>query len=609
MGSSTMINFIGDNPDSHHIMGEDKTLFKGSYRRPTNFGMRKHLLETQTINNFQEINRGKFNFTIDNTYDLLLNTHLVIELPNIWSPIHSDTIDDVWRPFEFRWANKLGTSIIHKVTITIGDIVVQEFNGHYIQNLADREFTDEKHQLFDQMIGDTPELNDPANFHGNGGYYPNASHKDSKNSDDSLEYDVEPSIRGRNLIIPILGWYSFSSKQAVPLCCMKKYKREMVISVEFRPLCEWYTVKSVHPGVKGHHNDHSKRSHVSPRYATTNEDDVTGNGSIDTVYSLRRFMREPPNDGKWAQIHGSADKTYPDYVSHPEAIKSYYENIKYTSIKVYMVTTNAMLTEVERDEFLYSPKEYLYKQVRIIENENVKLTSRYTLENTGIMANMTIYMQRSDVAKRNEFCNFTNLKYEGKRNTELTNPKDDAYLYSFGEDEGAASGDWDVDLRKSRKDEATNDNKFRTTGRYSLHNRENILRRYNLYFSTIEKEQDLEANVISSIERFTNCAGGRNLPHLHFYSFEIDSNPYDVSPSGHINTLNFNKIEIDYSLYPPPLNPQYEFITICDEENNFIQTKKISEEMHIYNYNMFICIEKYQKLRFDRGEVSILWHT
>ena len=57
------------------------------------------------------------------------------------------------------------------------------------------------------------------------------------------EGDLEPSIRGRKLFIPLYAWFSDSSKMALPLIAVQY--QEVFIRITFRPLKELYTINDV----------------------------------------------------------------------------------------------------------------------------------------------------------------------------------------------------------------------------------------------------------------------------------------------------------------------------------------------------------------------------
>ena len=131
-----------------------------------------------------------------------LDTYLVFSVPNIWSTILPPLVPgDIWKPYHFRWIENLGTSIIKNIRITIGSQLIQEYPGEYIRCVVERDFSEEKKKMFDQMIGNVPELTHPEVFGGNRfNNYPNTFF--------STELaGQEPSIRGRNLYIPLNSWF------------------------------------------------------------------------------------------------------------------------------------------------------------------------------------------------------------------------------------------------------------------------------------------------------------------------------------------------------------------------------------------------------------------
>ena len=236
--------------------------------------------------------------------------------------------------------------------------------------------------------------------------------------------------------------------------------------------------------------------------------------------------------------------------------------------------------------------------------------NRKIIESAGLVANVTLFFQRDDVKERNEYSNYTNWSYENERNVPLVDYSDTSVLKSeqYMYDNGAAI-DWD--LRRtgdptSRVDAITNPPPFRTTGAYNIRNERRILRTFKFIFAGKEKERDYEAKVISNIDAFTRC-NGANSNEVYFYSFELDSDPHKCSPTGVINSNFYSRFELDYTLFPPPINPNTKFLTLCDFENNMILGTAEQDNMnkYLYNYDMYIYIERYNKLVFENGDVDL----
>ena len=79
-------------------------------------------------------------------------------------------------------------------------------------------------------------MNDPGNSNGNVNTYPNAQWT----TDD---YSMEPSIRGKQLYIPLDAFFCESSKTALPLVALQY--QGVSIKIILKPLMDLYTINNV----------------------------------------------------------------------------------------------------------------------------------------------------------------------------------------------------------------------------------------------------------------------------------------------------------------------------------------------------------------------------
>jgi hypothetical protein len=71
-----------------------KSFFVATYKKYTNFGLQKHIINCNVTNSsLRENNITKFDFTIPRWGDLLLDTFFVIQMPYIWSPVWVEPSD------------------------------------------------------------------------------------------------------------------------------------------------------------------------------------------------------------------------------------------------------------------------------------------------------------------------------------------------------------------------------------------------------------------------------------------------------------------------------------------------------------------------------------
>jgi hypothetical protein len=143
-------------------------------------------------------------------------------------------------PLEFKWIENIGVQAIKSVRVYSNDSLIQEFTGQYLLNMVYRDFTENQKKIFNRMIGNTNDLVDPAIYANRNGNYPNAAYFGSINK---MAYGLEPSIRSKQLFIPLNLWSTLNNKTPIPLISMQY--SELKVQVELRPVNEWWVVKNV----------------------------------------------------------------------------------------------------------------------------------------------------------------------------------------------------------------------------------------------------------------------------------------------------------------------------------------------------------------------------
>ena len=68
-----------------------KTFFKTTYAKYTNFGLQKFRIDFSGQRTLRLTESSVFDFTVPRYGDLLMDTYLVVNLPNIWSPVYPPT--------------------------------------------------------------------------------------------------------------------------------------------------------------------------------------------------------------------------------------------------------------------------------------------------------------------------------------------------------------------------------------------------------------------------------------------------------------------------------------------------------------------------------------
>ena len=180
-----------------------KTFFKVTYSKYTNFGLQKFRIDYDGLRELRTTESSTFTFKIPRYAELLMDTYVVVTLPDIWSPFYhpNSNNSNSWTPYEYRWISDLGTNMIEEITINCGSLTIQKYTGQYLAAMVERDFNSEKKGLFNAMTGNVPELNDPANGFGRSNTYPSAFYTGSA-------VGAEPSIRSRNIYIPLNPWFT-----------------------------------------------------------------------------------------------------------------------------------------------------------------------------------------------------------------------------------------------------------------------------------------------------------------------------------------------------------------------------------------------------------------
>jgi hypothetical protein len=532
-----------------------KSFFKSTYSKYTNFGLQKFRIDQVGQTELDVTKISKFSFKILRYGDLLMDMYLVVKLPRIWSPVLK--YDNEYRPYEFKWIKNIGCQIIKEVNITIDGTTIQKFSGHYLQNIVERDYDAHKKALFDKMTGNISELNDPANYNNRNNNYPSAFNSIGVSPDIS---GIEPSIRDYNLYIPINSWFSMSSLMALPLICLQY--SELVIDFTLRPIIELYTIKDVL-------YDNS----INP-IPYNNFPQIQANQN-NFVYQFKRFIHPPPV----IDLNRNID----NYAIYNTIINT----------NIHLICTQCFLEEAERKHFAKNSQSYLIREINEYNFEKAIKSNKIKIESKGLISSWMWYFQRSDVASRNEWSNYTNWLYEDKIPNDLTKLQiNNTYKY-YTPHFTYNSGDI------SRNIYITGYN----PDIYSQTNQCEIMKNFAIICDGKYREQDFDSNIFSKLEKFNKSNGACSKTGLYCYNFSLTTDPFKLQPNGAFNTNLFKTIEFEYNNYsnPPIDSVASNFSTICDEAGVIIGVTKDPTSIYKYNYNLHVIEEKYNILLFQNG--------
>ena len=552
-----LLNIVSVGNNNLFLTGNpSKTFFKTTYVKYSNFGLQKFRIDYDGFRDLRLTDRSVFTFKIPRYAELLMDTYLVVTLPNIWSPVYHPCYDTNynWAPYEFKWIKNLGINMIQEITITCGSLVIQKYTGKYLESMVERDFSDTKKDLFNKMTGNVDEFNDPANSFGRTNAYPNASWEPQTAG-------AEPSIRGRTLYIPINTWFTLNSNCAFPLISLQY--NELVITVTMRPIQELFVIRDVF-------DNQYNNPYIRPDF-TRQE------------LQMYRFLQTPPS------LDISTD--------------SYQTTIQTWNADVHLLSTYCFLSKDEAKKFALEDQVYLIKDVFDYNFNNITGTKKLRIHSNGMVANWMWYLQRDDVYLRNEWSNYTNWPYEFlPTNIGLVVMADPGILIKNFNNSGI-----DVSFSMAVNPNGELTTGINTTGVFHPENNKEILNSMGILFNGEYRENVLTSGIYNYVEKYTRTNGSA-AEGLYCYNFGLSTSPYDNQPSGAINMSKFKTIDLEINTFTPPIDlSNSSFDVICDVCGNPLGVRKTNFKLYDYNYNLYLFEERYNILSFISGNCGMMY--
>lgn len=531
-----------------------KTFFKATYNKHTNFGLQRFRIDFEGNKSLNEKSNTILEFKIPRYAELLHDTYLVINLPNIYSPIYhfnteegsqiSDNFEKnghQFAPYEFRWVEELGTNMIEEIEIYSGGSSLAKYSGEYLNCLKERDYSQSKKDLWDRMTGNIVELNDPGCANGNVNTYPTTFFSES-------DLDIEPSIRGRKLYIPIEAFFCNSSKVALPLVALQY--QEISIKIEFKPVMDLYTINNINetPGQNG----------LSYR--------IRPNKNI-LEHQMWRFL-VPPKD-KFAST------------------SLYNKNISTWNTDIHLIGTYVFLGQDERRILAANEHKILVKQLYTYEFLDVGGSKIVEIESKDMVANYMWRFRRSDALLRNEWSNYTNWPYHNVKPQTLELLQDN---------------------------DIPNPSNVYITGNIGIKNELNpypvnlkeILVDLGISMDGVYREKILDSGVFNYIEKWMRTSGNAKNG-LYCYNFCLNSNKREYQPSGAMNVNKFKKVFFEFNTIETPINSEGVNVEyICDLEGNAIGFRKSTAILNEYNFDLKIFEERYNVINIAGGRLGLL---
>jgi hypothetical protein len=468
--------------------------------------------------------------------DLLSDLVLRIDIPDIYSKAYTSTdssgntvLDRT--PHQFAWARQLGLRMIEKLTVTVGGSKIQEFTGDWIAARALLDKTQTEYDKWRVMIGDVPELFDPANgiYADPTGIYPNVVQWQTQSAQTNA-----PSIPGRRLRIPLGLWFSDYFGNSLPLVSLQNHFTE--IQIQLRPMRDLYTICDP-SGVRLRYGYRSLPYIPSDQYNTVWNPALLG-PLPQTLNNLYGSYQDPS---------GAPRHFFTDFSSGVPNSDSW-------GLNAVLEGTFTFLTDAERIAFASRKIESPVRQVQMFAFSGVVGRSRYDIDVHNIATRMVWFARRSDaIPFRNDYTNLTNWIYANERPYVVPISGYPA-IPGLGRSGLTIPG---IQRRILR-------------GGSLLANGNNLFQDIDAdYFSQYQSYRYLRGNSAPA-GNFGLAAQNEMWP-IHVYSFALEGSSAD-QPTGTLNASRIDNLQIDFDVEPIPVGANYTYdVTVFVETLNFLE--------------------------------------
>lgn len=388
VGVGAQNELVNGNPSMTH--------FRSVYRRHTNFAMEQIRMPFTASNlEFSTTGTRTISCRIDRYAQLLHDSYLIITLPDIWSPLKF--LNTAVAPtgydartnsigYEFQWIPNIGYNLIDHVNLTMNGQVIQSLRGEWLKMYSYMTHDANKRKTVDQMVGNVPQIYDPAHAYDRDGQYPHAIAPTVLPTTAPQTKIPEPSIRSRQLVIPLHFWFCENPGMALPLVSLQN--SEVYIEVTLRQLSDLYTVVDTD----------STSSTYGKRVRPVN-------------YPLSLFLSPPLSTG--LPSNSTITTWFPD---------------------PYIEGNFIYLTEMEMNQLARADQSFLVKTVKYVNKEG-QFGGNTDLEIPmfNLVTRIVFSSQRSDRILLNDWDNYTNWTTVNRAPWSAISTDVDTALYSSGQ--------------------------------------------------------------------------------------------------------------------------------------------------------------------------------
>lgn len=361
-----LLQLVGRGAQDQLITGNPSfTQFRSVYKRHTDFAMESFRLYFKTtVLSFPMSGTLTLRTKVERFAQLVNDCYLSITLPDIYSPVQpvssppTQFPNSTAVPYQFQWVRNIGYNMINRVSILINGQEIIRHTGEWMKLYANLQFDANKRAIIDRMVGNIPELYDPANANGRINQYPSSISTSSQ--------VAQPSIPGRVLQIPLHFWFCESIGKALPLVALQYSDVEII--VELNNAYTLFTTIDINS------NSSTYGSRVAPN--TTN-----------SLFSMSRFLSPPTVN----------------------ALSNTVSDLKTWNLNPYIEANYIFVSDEESGYLARTDHSFLIKQVDMkVAGKQYGPSNDLELVMRNLCTRIVWVFQRDDI--RNDPDNYTNWK-------------------------------------------------------------------------------------------------------------------------------------------------------------------------------------------------------
>ncbi len=534
------------------------TYFKSVYKHHTNFSMEAIRLDFEGTQNLAYNVETQLKCKIARNGDLINKLYFSINLPDIYSSYEKESENSDSINKEFQWLPNIGCQMIKKCTLTIGGSKISELFGQWIEIYHEIFLDTAGKNNFDKITGHDPDLFKPSNNGINAGFYPSSSLDPSENvNPDSEQYYFSefrkncflqpPSIKGRQIFVPIPFWFTTNPGLALPLIALQYH--EISLEFEMRPITELYTLIE------------TRTTGNVPQKSRTAPDATLPH------HHIGNFITSVPKN------------SFTDGMSLSDGSS----NMQGWNQDCHIICNYIFLDSVERRKFAGNNHEYLIEQVNRKEFIGVANTKSLNLSFEHPCKYLVWFGQRSDVNRLNSFNNYTNWV------DEYIPPHSDAYIKLLGAEtadnlyyEYSGNTIYEINGVKQTLDNDDQNNRALIPTKFNFeHYNEDIIKSSRLLFNGLERFSTQNSIFYKHLQSYQHSIKN-DKSGVNFYSFSLALDRFQ--PSGSCNFSTIHNIELEVEMNP-----------LLPDANN----------SKYYDYNVYVYAVNYNLLKISSGMAGV----